>query len=118
MILIVGAAASGKLNYVGKLGYAPEQIAHGVLDDKPVFEGLETWLLKPESWNESLYPRLIQKEVIVCNEVGGGIVPLNLADREWRDQVGRLCVRLAGDASRVIRVVCGQAQTLKDTAAL
>ena len=36
MVLIIGGAASGKRTYLKTLGYAPEEIADGVLDDKKI----------------------------------------------------------------------------------
>ena len=45
--------------------------------------------------------------VIVANEVGGGIVPMDAGERAWREAAGRgLCV-LAQHAGQVTRVVCG-----------
>ena len=39
MMLIIGGAASGKRTFLASLGYLPEDIADGVLDDKKVLYG-------------------------------------------------------------------------------
>lgn len=51
--------------------------------------------------------------VITLDEVGCGVVPVDPAQRAWREQVGRLCCRLAKRAERVERIFCGLPMTLK-----
>lgn len=51
--------------------------------------------------------------VIVSNELGYGIVPVEKADRMWREAVGRLCTCLAARSEMVVRVVCGIGMRLK-----
>lgn len=45
--------------------------------------------------------------LIVSNELGYGIVPVEKSDRIWREAVGRVCTCLAAHAEEVTRVVCG-----------
>lgn len=45
--------------------------------------------------------------IIISNEIGYGVVPLDKADREYREAVGRAGCYLAKRAESVIRVVCG-----------
>lgn len=52
--------------------------------------------------------------IIVMNEVGSGIIPLEKAEREYREQVGRTGCMLAARADQVIRVTCGIGTRLKD----
>ncbi len=56
---------------------------------------------------------LAQKEVVICCEVGNGIVPVDRLDRCAREQTGELCVLLAGQAESVVRTVCGIPLVLK-----
>lgn len=51
--------------------------------------------------------------VITCDEVGGGVVPADGFGRKWRDETGRLCQYLAGEAEIVDRVFAGLALRLK-----
>lgn len=52
--------------------------------------------------------------VLVSDEVGYGVVPLDAFDREYREKVGRICTKLAAYSSSVIRVVCGIGTVIKD----
>ena len=45
--------------------------------------------------------------IIVTDEVGYGIVPMDAKDREWREACGRVCTKLAVHAAQVVRVCCG-----------
>ena len=51
--------------------------------------------------------------VIVSDELGYGIVPIEKQDRIWRETVGRVCTCAAGCADEVVRVVCGIGMKLK-----
>jgi hypothetical protein len=51
--------------------------------------------------------------VIICNEVGGGIVPMEKSEREHREKVGRVSCMLAKRADAVYRVVCGIGMRIK-----
>ena len=50
---------------------------------------------------------------IICDEVGNGIVPMEPFEREYRERVGRLLIRLAEQAEEVERVICGIGQKIK-----
>lgn len=54
--------------------------------------------------------------VLICDEIGCGIVPIDPFERRWREETGRLCRTLAARAGRVERVFCGIAQTIKGEA--
>lgn len=103
MILVVGGMASGKRSYVQSLGY----------DDAQVVYGLEDTLREGPLAQKELQ-RLAQKEVVVCCEVGLGVVPMDAGEREWRELVGRTCCTLAQHASMVVRMVCGIPVILKE----
>lgn len=51
--------------------------------------------------------------VIVTNELGCGVVPIDPAERFWREAVGRICTCLAARADEVVRVSCGIGMRLK-----
>lgn len=112
MILVVGAAASGKRDYVKSLGYREEDIS-AELAGGPVLEGLQDLVYADPTAAEALLPRLLEKEVVICDEVGCGVIPLSFHDRMSREQTGRLCVQLARRARRVVRLVCGIPTVLK-----
>ena len=51
--------------------------------------------------------------VIITDEIGRGIVPLDVKEREWREVHGRICCQLAGRADAVFRVIAGIGQKIK-----
>ena len=56
---------------------------------------------------------VLRESVITCDEIGGGVVPTDEFGRKWRDETGRLCQYLAGEADIVDRVFAGLAVRLK-----
>lgn len=46
-------------------------------------------------------------EIVIMNEIGCGIIPLEKSEREWREITGRAGCILADRAETVIRVCCG-----------
>ncbi len=64
-------------------------------------------LLVERLWREN------REAVILADEVGCGIVPLEALERAWRETAGRACTYLAARADRVYRVVCGIGTVIK-----
>lgn len=141
MILVVGGCFQGKLEYGLSLlneetGRDPEAAGERIADgetctweealERPVlnhFHALirrvmaagETELLFPP---ETELPALMEalaasKQLILSDEIGNGIVPLDPIERRYRELTGRLCCRLAASASQVHRVVCGLGNRIK-----
>jgi adenosyl cobinamide kinase/adenosyl cobinamide phosphate guanylyltransferase len=113
MILIIGAMASGKLDYAKSLGYTAEDVADAVLDDRPVLNNLQDMVFADPAGSDALYLPLLQKKVVICNEVGSGVIPITYEERAGREATGRLCIRLAQEASQVVRLVCGIPSVIK-----
>ena len=51
--------------------------------------------------------------VLVSDEIGYGLVPIDAADRCYREQVGRICTELAAFSDEVVRVVMGIGTKIK-----
>ena len=51
--------------------------------------------------------------VIIMNEVGSGVVPMDKDEREWREAAGRVSCLFAKRADRVYRLLAGIPQRLK-----
>lgn len=51
--------------------------------------------------------------ILICDEVGGGIVPLKKEDRIYREAVGRALCCAVKKSDRVERVMCGIGQCFK-----
>lgn len=112
MILIIGGAHCGKREYaLNVLGYSHEQMSDK-LDSALVLYDLHELLRDLEDYQD-LLPALLKKEVIICNEVGCGVIPMEESERNWRETVGRACCDLAKSAQSVIRVQCGIGTIIK-----
>ena len=57
--------------------------------------------------------QVLRQCVILCTEIGSGIVPLDPFGRLWRDQTGKVYQFLAAQADIVDRVFAGLALRLK-----
>lgn len=51
--------------------------------------------------------------VLVTDDIGSGIVPADYFERIYREETGRICCQVAGEAEQVWRVCCGLGQRLK-----
>lgn len=112
-ILILGGARSGKRAYAQSLGYTPEDMSDDPYDPKPVLYDLSKIIARDPEHSMELFEPLAMKQVIICNEVGCGVIPLNTKDRDARLQTGRLCVLLAQRSQIVVRMICGIPTILK-----
>lgn len=54
--------------------------------------------------------------LIVTDEIGYGVVPIEKEERYWREQTGRICCTLAVQAETVVRVVAGIPTVIKGEA--
>ncbi len=54
-----------------------------------------------------------QNLIIICDEIGNGIVPIDPFEREYREKTGRILIQLASKADDVVRVICGIGQKIK-----
>lgn len=53
------------------------------------------------------------KLIIISDEIGCGLVPVDAFERTYREQSGRVNCYLAGRAEQVIRVICGVGERIK-----
>ena len=107
MIFITGPLYSGKRNYAqGLLGCTAEE-----LKSRAVWDVQE--LARERRDLEALAEELSRWEVVIAPETGGGVVPLDPAEREAREAAGRLSCLLAERAETVVRVFCGLPSVLK-----
>ena len=114
MILILGGFASGKRTFAREtLGYAPAQMADGRLDQLPVVFNVQDLVAKNPEAAPALLEPLCEKQVVIVNEVGAGLIPMDARERLVREATGRLTIRLAQRADTVIRMVAGLPQIIK-----
>lgn len=128
MQLIIGGYAQGKLNYVLQrytdescLVYDaefPEKEENGS-GEKIIINHLHQWIKRQVEMGgnpEDEIEKYVEKHrdiVIISDEIGNGIVPVDVLEREYRERTGRILVRLASGADEVVRVICGIGQKIK-----
>ncbi len=113
MLLIVGSEGSGKRTFARGLGYTDADMADAVLDDRPVIFHLEQMVFADPDCGDTLLEQLEGKQVIICNEVGSGVIPADRKERLGREATGRLSVKLAQKADCVVRMVSGLPMVIK-----
>ena len=139
MKLIIGGYSQGKLNYtLRKIGEKEYRICDGTLPEYTKSDTAEINIIKSDTRNtiiiinhlhtfiktsmqrgenpkESIldfvtkYPDCI----LISDEIGNGIVPMDAFEREYREQTGRILIELAKEAEEVIRVICAIGQKIK-----
>lgn len=127
MKLIIGGAFQGKKEYVKeKFSLLEEQMTDGKdADYEDVFYctclyHFHEWVKKglEQGWDfENLAEKIQERNpdiIVISNELGYGVVPINAFDRKYREGTGRLCTQLAAKSSQVIRVVCGLGTVIKN----
>lgn len=126
MILIIGGAYQGKLQYALSRYqknesdiYRCSQEDSAVPSGKAVIYHFEEWLLActckrsdPEQVIAG-YLETLNDEIIICEDISCGIVPADPKLRIWRETVGRSLTALAIRADQVIRLFCGIPTILK-----
>lgn len=126
MIMITGGAFSGKKDYAKKrFGFSDEEILNGencsleaVFSAKCIadFQLIVKRLLEENADVQAFTERLCKENpnaVVIINEIGAGIIPLEKSDRIWREETGRSGCLIARNSSEVIRLACGIPTTIK-----
>lgn len=125
--LVTGGYAQGKRDYVlAKYGLREDAVWDAALPEWAALSGetvvmdhFHTWfrnrMLKGGHPEEEITAFLegCGNCIIISDQVGNGIVPTDSFEREYRERVGRILVRLAGKAEEVERVICGIGQRIK-----
>lgn len=104
MILIIGGLSQGKREYAAKL-WPEKKIVAGLQEKlRGVTDG--------RAFAETLLAQYADA-VLICDEIGCGVVPLDPEERRWREETGRCLAALAAAAAEVHRVCCGLGMRLK-----
>lgn len=121
-ILVIGGANQGKRQWARERfpeyrEVAIEELVERLEQDKlepyqePVLINGFHQLMK--QWLEQDYRtkvEVLEKSsgwVIISDEIGNGIVPIEKQERTWREETGRMLCRLAKEAEEVYRIYCG-----------
>ncbi len=123
MRLVIGGSWQGKRAYVNRR-YGPEDAGSGFACIDGLHNYIKEWMAacgpdeEPFSYVMDRVGEQIRRcpdVIVICDEVGGGIVPVEKEERTYRECVGRVLCELAREADSVERVYCGIAQTIKHT---
>ena len=125
MHIILGGKYQGKLSYANKL-YTNFPAIYDLEHEHPdsiktpalitnIHFGVRRLLTENIQPCEFFVSRLerLRHSVIICEEICGGIVPIDEFLRLWRDETGRLYQLLAREADIVDRIFAGLALRLK-----
>lgn len=130
MKLITGGRYGGKLEYViNTLGIEEDSVLDMAslpapdirkeMDGYDILYHLESFIRSALEYG--LDPARITEEyirshpdcIIICDEVGSGIIPEAAEDDEWREVTGRIMCTLAGRAGGLTRITFGMAEELE-----
>lgn len=124
MVLIIGGAYQGKLDYAKAAFFIADNevfTCDGVEIDfskrciyrieeftlacvRENIDPMEYFRSRREMWKDS---------ILICRDIFCGVVPLGAQMRCWRQVTGQLCRYLSGEAAQVSRLFCGLEQRLK-----
>ena len=131
MILIIGGFAQGKLHYVKqRYVHCEDGREVTVLDGTlalPAGTGAGQMIVNHlhryirEQLRQGTDPEAMIENfgkehpdcILICDEIGNGIVPMEAEERTYRECTGRILEGLAAQADEVVRVVCGIGQKIK-----
>ena len=120
MKLVIGGAYQGKSEFVRrKFNIEPQKC-----DEKTAltaecingYHNLVADLLLANQNPQEFTEKLIAANpdvIIICDEVGLGIVPLEAFQRRWREEVGRCLCLIAAKADYVCRILAGLESQIK-----
>ena len=131
MILIIGGFAQGKLHYVKQRYVHCEDgrevtaldgtlaLPAGTSAGQVIVNHLHRYIREqlrqgtdPEAMIEN-FGKEHPDCILICDEIGNGIVPMEAEERTYRERTGRILEQLAAQADEVVRVVCGIGQKIK-----
>ena len=120
MILVIGGAGQGKLAAaLRNTGYTEADVTTTPGAGRPVLNGMADAVraaLAAGEAQEQTVAKLLRHAVVICDEVGCGVVPMEQFEREWRENAGRICCVIAEKSDVVVRVFCGIPMVLKGEA--
>lgn len=123
MRFVIGGLGQGQLDYVLKDSTLTlNDVADGECctlaeaAEKRIITNLHLLikrLMQKGENTEVIFSLIDESKIVITDEIGGGLVPVDAFERAWRENVGRICGRLAQQAQLVERVYCGLATVLK-----
>lgn len=124
MILIIGGAYQGKLDFAKATFGIVDTDVYFCTDSKIDFSKKCIYRIEEFTWaciNNNIDPvayfsehrELWQNNILICQDIFCGVVPMGADVRKWRQTAGQLCRYLSKEAHQVSRIFCGLEQRLK-----
>jgi adenosyl cobinamide kinase/adenosyl cobinamide phosphate guanylyltransferase len=127
MKLVIGGYAQGKLEYVKqrlqgksveiweKTLPSPLERGKGIVVINHLNDWIRDRLLKGGCPEEEIFQFIRECPgcILISDEVGNGIIPLEKEEREYRERTGKILIALAKEAKEVERILCGISQKIK-----
>jgi len=132
MKLVIGGYAQGKTKYIkDRYPDAPvyediEELERLITDETVIwnhFNNSFTGMAADSDYDENLEKAAKERIgritancpglIIVSDEIGSGLIPVEAKGRNLRELVGRFQITLAKEADEVWRIVCGQGMKIK-----
>ena len=124
MVLIIGGAYQGKLDYVlenhpGKSVYQCDTKITEIDFTSDIVNALHILILAqiragidPLIYiKENLHK--LDRKIVICDDISCGIVPVDPEMRQWREASGRCLTLLSKNADEVVRMFCGIGSRIK-----
>ncbi len=124
MTLITGGAYSGKTQFaIRNLSIRESEILDGAeclpeqLNSCRAMKNFHLFVKRYGTENGAELAEKIHAQnpemIIITNEIGSGIIPMERSDRRWREETGRACCVIAAYSKIVIRICCGIPTVIK-----
>lgn len=126
MILVIGSSFQGQLDYALKeFGLNAKSVADGSFmsfDGMADYEIIDSFHLVIKRLYEADLDidEFIDKcfasktlKIIVADEIGSGVVPMERDIRDLRDEIGRIMQIIAKKSEKVVRICCGLPMVIK-----
>lgn len=108
MIFVCGGRYSGKRDFVrNKMLFEEVDLTSKLFEDLPVFYGLELCTMAQFAEEERVFSYLKTREVVICQELGCGLLSMDKEVRIHQETVARMCRALSWNAESVYRVQGG-----------
>ncbi len=109
-VLIIGGAFQNKLKVaLDYTSLSMDDVSEGF--DKSIVNNFQEYF--KNNMNDDGLVEKCRGKIIICDEVGCGIIPLDKSDRVYREALGRFLCDLAAISDTVIRVTAGIGTVIK-----
>ena len=120
MILIIGGAYQGKLDYAKETFGITDSDMHTCGVGEIDFSKLCIYNIEEFTYNHpdpigyfQAHRKQWRDSILILQDIFCGVVPMGAENMAWRQRTGRLSQYLSREATQVSRIFCGLEQRLK-----